>query len=333
MVPSVFISSTVEDLRHIRDAVRSTVEELGYRPIMSEYGEIGYMSGDSAEGSCYKEIPECQIMVVIIGKRYGSRSPKDSNLTITEKELETARKQCKHIITLVEREVLEFKKVYDANITKEISCPGMNNPCKTFEFINRISLFPVHNGIFPFDSVEEARQIIKNQCASLFYYFLQRQPSANSVSLQDIMNELRALQTATVYQKESDAGFVAAMRFLFDEANAHFRAMVQLLCDGAMEKAISKMICAATLDQFISDSGAKLEIKKLDDPEQMSLLSQPGLQTMKMFRVVDSGPKGVMSKQAVYAWCHPNILIANEVAKQYFNSEYIKFKRRIEIEK
>ena len=84
MIPTVFISSTVDDLRHIRDAVRATVEEVGYQPVMSEYGEIGYMGGDAAEDACYRTVPECQLVVLIIGKRYGSAAKNDPDKTITE---------------------------------------------------------------------------------------------------------------------------------------------------------------------------------------------------------------------------------------------------------
>ncbi|MCJ7812359.1 DUF4062 domain-containing protein, partial [bacterium] len=43
MIPNVFISSTIKDLHYLRDAIRDLVKELGYRPIMSEYGDIGYI--------------------------------------------------------------------------------------------------------------------------------------------------------------------------------------------------------------------------------------------------------------------------------------------------
>ena len=38
MLPRVFVSSTIEDLHHLRDAVRDAVAELEYIPVMSEYG-------------------------------------------------------------------------------------------------------------------------------------------------------------------------------------------------------------------------------------------------------------------------------------------------------
>ena len=68
MIPSVFVSSTISGLQPIRETVRSVVEDLGYRPVMSEWSEVNYMSGSTAEASCYKSVGECQIVVLIIGK-------------------------------------------------------------------------------------------------------------------------------------------------------------------------------------------------------------------------------------------------------------------------
>ena len=42
MIPRVFVSSTIKDLQHVRDAIRELIMELGYQPAMSEHGEVGY---------------------------------------------------------------------------------------------------------------------------------------------------------------------------------------------------------------------------------------------------------------------------------------------------
>jgi len=49
MIPNVFVSSTISDFHHLRDAIRDTITELGYHPVMSEYGDIGYLPSVSAE--------------------------------------------------------------------------------------------------------------------------------------------------------------------------------------------------------------------------------------------------------------------------------------------
>ncbi len=42
MIPNVFISSTVEDLQHIRDAIRSRIESLGLNPVLTGRGQSDF---------------------------------------------------------------------------------------------------------------------------------------------------------------------------------------------------------------------------------------------------------------------------------------------------
>ena len=86
MIPNIFISSTIQDLHYLRDAVRDTISDLGYFPIMAEYGDFGFQPTLSVEDSCYNSMKDSHLAIVIIGKRYGSKS--SNNLSITHNELE-----------------------------------------------------------------------------------------------------------------------------------------------------------------------------------------------------------------------------------------------------
>jgi hypothetical protein len=63
MIPNIFISSTIGDLSYLRDSIRDLIFEIGYAPIMSEYGDIGYSPTSSAEDSCYLTMKNCQLAV------------------------------------------------------------------------------------------------------------------------------------------------------------------------------------------------------------------------------------------------------------------------------
>jgi hypothetical protein len=76
MTPNIFISSTISDLHHLRDAVRDTIQEFHYTPRMSEYGDLGYLPTISAIESCCQSIKECQLFILIIGKKYGTPDKK-----------------------------------------------------------------------------------------------------------------------------------------------------------------------------------------------------------------------------------------------------------------
>jgi len=113
MIPNIFISSTIEDLHHLRDSIRDLIQEIGYTPIMSEWDDIGYLPTTSAEESCYLTLQDCQIAIFIIGKRYGSIS--ENGLSITHNEFRATRRSNIPVIFLVNEEVITFKKVHDAN--------------------------------------------------------------------------------------------------------------------------------------------------------------------------------------------------------------------------
>jgi hypothetical protein len=67
--PSIFISSTFYDLKHIRSSLESFIDRLGYESIMSEKGNIAYIHDISLDESCYREAKKCDIFVLIIGGR------------------------------------------------------------------------------------------------------------------------------------------------------------------------------------------------------------------------------------------------------------------------
>jgi hypothetical protein len=63
MRPNIFVSSTIQDLQHLRDAIRDTILELGYNPVMTDYGDVGYLPSVNVEDSCYLSVGECQILI------------------------------------------------------------------------------------------------------------------------------------------------------------------------------------------------------------------------------------------------------------------------------
>src|SRR4051812_6308563 len=109
MVPYVFVSSTIDDLHHLRDALRDAIIDLAYHPVLSEYGDVGYLPNKSAVDSCYLTMKECQIAVLILGKRYGTVM--DDGRSVTHSEFLAARQAQVPVVCLVDREILAYKKV------------------------------------------------------------------------------------------------------------------------------------------------------------------------------------------------------------------------------
>lgn len=87
--PKVFLSSTYYDLKQVRADIEKFIKELGYDPVLNEQGNIPYGKEDKLEAYCYKEINNVDILVSIIGGRYGSESKFDKH-SVSQMELKTA---------------------------------------------------------------------------------------------------------------------------------------------------------------------------------------------------------------------------------------------------
>ena len=262
MIPSIFVSSTVEDLHHLRDGVRDTIAELGYTPIMSEYGDIGYLPRTSAQDSCYQSLTDCQLAVLIIGKRYGSLTR--SGLSVTENEFITAKENKIPVVTLVDQEVLAFKRVYDANLeNKKPECfPGMEAPGKTFVLVQSVMEAPTNNGILPFANVAEARSHLKHQFAHLFGDLLRTQYNPLTTSVRDVLSEIKTLRHEISGGRAPDSRFLMAIRFLVDEPNDQLRKLIERM-SGPVDTAVPVIYGAPTFEDFIKKVGYTLKLIEL----------------------------------------------------------------------
>ena len=67
----VFVSSTCYDLDVLRSELRPFIINMGYDPIMSDYSDILYDPRTHTHDSCLKEVPGCDMVILIIGSRFG----------------------------------------------------------------------------------------------------------------------------------------------------------------------------------------------------------------------------------------------------------------------
>jgi hypothetical protein len=77
--PRIFVSSTYYDLRHIRSSLELFIESLGYDSILSEKGDIAYLHDTPLDESCYREAASSDMLILIIGGRYGSEKSGGEN--------------------------------------------------------------------------------------------------------------------------------------------------------------------------------------------------------------------------------------------------------------
>ncbi|MGB3087411.1 MAG: DUF4062 domain-containing protein [Phycisphaerae bacterium] len=260
MIPNVFVSSTIEDLQHLREAVRDVISELGYTPIMSEYADFGYLPNASAQEACYIGVSGCQMAIVIIGKRYGAST--NTGVSVTQNEYRKAKELNIPVFCVIDQEVLAFKKVYDLQPTdRKPTLPTMDEPAKTFAFMEEITSSPVNNGFLAFSGVAEVRDKIKGQMAHLFGDMLGSKFNPLKSGIADVLSEVKTLRHELGEERtgKSSTEFLRAIRFLLDDENKNYKDLLEFLYDTA-DAGVPDLVASKTFEEFIGKAGSRVEI-------------------------------------------------------------------------
>lgn len=188
--PRVFISSTFYDLRQVRTDLDQFIMALGYEPVRNEEGDIPYGQDEELEKYCYEEIKNCDILVSIIGGRFGSDS-KVAPYSVTQQEIKTAMQEHKQVYIFVESSVLaEFQTYLSNKENKEVKYVYVDS-ITVYEFLEEINKLKVNNTIKGFDSTTDITKFLREQFAGLFKRFL------------DDQNKVREANTIEQLQKTS----------------------------------------------------------------------------------------------------------------------------------
>ncbi len=273
MIPNIFISSTIADLQYLRDALRDTIIELRYHPVMSEHGEVGYIRPGTAADSCYRTVEQCQMVVLILGKRYGTAG--SDGLSVTHKEYRAACGSEIPTITFVEPQVLHYKEVFDsdtdADLWNDFSC--MDNPKRTFALLDEISESGTFNAIIPFASIGEAKEKLKLQLADFVGQRLGETIAPISKQIKDILAEIRALRNHIAH-KQGDSTevkrYLVATRYLLSDSVSEYRSLLEKLFDD-MDMAVEKICSLPDFGAVIEGSGFSHEMLEED---QMPFLAR-----------------------------------------------------------
>ncbi|WP_339883809.1 DUF4062 domain-containing protein [Polaribacter vadi] len=351
MKPNIFISSTINDLSHLRDSIRDLISELGYNPIMSEYGDIGYLPSESAEDSCYLAMKDCQMSVMIIGKRYGSIS--ENGLSITHNEFRTARERKIPVIFLVNEEVLSFKRVFEANNKEnQMNFPGMENPSQIFELIKEFSESKYNNGLITYNNVQSAKKNLKQQLAHIVGDLLKRKFDPVQSEIKDILSEITTLRHLLLKNEQEIAQqFSVAFRFLLNEENDYLRDISETI-SGSLEKAVPELLKHNSFKSYLEFK--KVEISEMDTKSAQEKLnmekSQDAFKSGEIIKVCYSGLPFETSRNRASIGGEPNydvkpiskedsrvifgfgkrVILANHNAIILLNAMYEKLKKTVE---
>ena len=206
--PRIFISSTFYDLRQIRIELDKFIEGLGYEPVRNEVGDIPYGKDDDLQSYCYKEISNVDIVVSIIGGRYGSKASNvepSEEYSVSQMELKTAWDEDKQVFIFIENSVLTEYETYFINKDKtDIRYRFVDNP-NIYKFIDEIKGLSSNNNIKGFDTADDIKAYLKEQLAGLFKQFLlESKHLKEATKLRDIENTAKTLHSLVDYLKQEN---------------------------------------------------------------------------------------------------------------------------------
>ena len=185
--PRIFISSTYYDLKHIRASLEAFVDSVGYEAVLFESGDIAFRHDQPLDESCYQEIRNCHMLVLIVGGRYGSPTSETAKHTpvereevykrfnsITRKEYETARERDVPIFIFVDKNVLAEYQTFKKN---------RDNSNISYAYVDSVNIFLLlddvlaqrrNNFIRGFEKFDDISSWLRDQWAGLFADFLVR---------------------------------------------------------------------------------------------------------------------------------------------------------------
>lgn len=181
--PKIFISSTYFDLRSVRTELWNFVKSLGYDPVEHERHQIPWGSGERLEQYCHREIAHCQILISILGGRFGHESTNQKGYSISQTEVKVAIELGKQIYIFVDRDVLsEFRTWQKNKATEEIQYHSVDNQ-RIFWFVQEMYDLETSNPLIAFDTGEDITMALRELWAGIFHRYLTQAADAVQVQL------------------------------------------------------------------------------------------------------------------------------------------------------
>lgn len=201
--PRVFVSSTYYDLKHIRSSLENFIESMGFDGILSEKGNIAFSPDIPLDESCYREVENADIFIIIIGGRYGSErsgSEQQGSIeqfyskyeSITKTEYLTASKKNIPTYILVEKSVYADYETFLKNKDNNYIDYAHVDSANIFYLIEEIITQPKNNPIYQFDCYNDIETWLKEQWAGVFRELINQR--SNEIQITTLANQINQLE-------------------------------------------------------------------------------------------------------------------------------------------
>lgn len=226
--PRIFISSTYYDLKQTREDLASFITSLGYEAVRNEEGNIPFGKENTLESYCLREIGNVDILVSIIGGRFGSTSS-ESKWSISNEELKTAIKNKKQVYIFIDSQVAAEYETYLLNKGGAMKFKYVDN-VKIYEFIEEIKGLTSNNNIKEFSTSSQIQQYLKEQLAGLFQSFLDQQSKMKDFDLAaKLESTATTLEKLVDYLKETNKGNTEAVVSLLKSTHPFVQKLSEIL--------------------------------------------------------------------------------------------------------
>lgn len=256
----VFVSSTCYDMQAIRAQLRSLLLSFGYEPVMSDQADVIYDPRIHTHTSCLREVSNCDVVVLVVGSRFGGATvPKaletidldrltdlsradrfgedKTRISITQAEVLQAIQMRVPVFAFVDSGVMRDHLTYEKNKNKPIigqiefsSIDKADTAPYIFEFINFLRLRNENNSIFEFARFEDLENQLKKQWAGLFQRLLneQREKGLETRRIDHLTSQIADLKAAVLSSIPNDNLKATA------KGAIRFRTMLDLIHSIAM---------------------------------------------------------------------------------------------------
>jgi len=190
--PRIFVSSTYYDLKHIRSSLDNFIDSLGFDSVLSEKGNIAYSPDIPLDESCYREALSADMLVLIIGGRYGSEASSEEATptrefferydSITKKEYDSACSRDIPVYILIESNVQSEYQTYLRNKKNAKIQYAHVDSVNIFQLIEDILGKPRNNPVHTFERFSDIESWLREQWSGLFRELLQRMSSSQQMS-------------------------------------------------------------------------------------------------------------------------------------------------------
>ena len=228
-VPRVFISSTYYDLKEVRNNVGNFIINLGYDPVMHERSGVAYVQDKPLEDDCYHELASCDIVVCIIGSKFGSQSS-NNNLSITMNEIERALKSKKKVYIFIARDLYVENRTYEQN--KDSGCfkSAYTEDLRVHDFILKLRNDVKVHVVTHFDTTDDIVFTLKSQFAGLFQSLLSREASkSESAVIADLSDTATLVWDAVDELRQEKEAFFKKFESTVFGRNYTLRAIEEFL--------------------------------------------------------------------------------------------------------